>query len=862
MTGSAPESIGPYEILGELGRGGMGFVYLARRADIGRTVALKVIRPGADADPESVVRFQREARAAAGLAGTPGIVGVLDAGEADGRLYIAMDYIAGGSLEQLVDEGDLEARRFAEIVAGAAEAVHFAHTRGILHRDLKPANILVDEHGRPWVTDFGLAAAREPDAESARLTKSGVVLGTPAYMPPEQARGDGVDVRADVYALGATLYECLIGAPPFGGDSLYTVLEQVLRREPTPPRRRDPRIPRDLETITMKCLEKDRAARYASAAALADDLRRWRDGQSIAARPATPMEQWRKRIRRNPAPWLVGAVLGGLLLLLAAGLGVRSWNAAALRHADASRLHFEAESAEQSGDWRAAARLWTSRAELRGDAAGAGDRARAEAAGRAADRAERRMVAQALLDRGAAAREAFDVRARELAALPAVGRTSAQTERETGAAVESGPAGPADRHADRRAQLRESGEAAFSQAWGFFLAARESVGVEDDAHADAGGRLAALAWARLGAAEAAGDAAQVARFAADVERFGGAAYQERLAGEGSLVLDSSPSGAPVELYQLVDDGSGLSVEQRFQAARPLVTPLDVALPMGSYLVVVRAPGRTPLRYPVRIDRGERELTPAPVPLLTAAQIGAGYVYVPPGESVLGRDGDNVSRWRSHTRRLPGFCIGTCEVTMAEYRDFLKAVAERHDDGEATRLCPRRLVDGGYYWEVRGGEVVQGTRFQDDWPVFAVSWHDATRYCVWRSAVEGREVRLPTEAEWERAARGADGRLFPWGGGFDWKRLVGGHSPAHNGRPNPQPVGLAEHDVSVFGVRDLAGGETEWCRDVIAGGLRAARGGSWGYVDEADFRVTTGGPILAEKLSPNGGFRVRAEPRQP
>ncbi|MHC5021690.1 MAG: serine/threonine-protein kinase, partial [Planctomycetota bacterium] len=200
------ERLGPYTILGELGRGGMGLVYRARRDDLNREYALKVILPGQDAAPEIVERFRREARAAARLGEHEGIVAVHDIGEEAGRVYFAMDLVEGQALDRVLDDAAITPHEAAGYVEQAARALHFAHANDVLHRDVKPANLLVGEDGRVHITDFGLAATQDAGGEAARLTRSGVILGTAAYMPPEQAQGHTLDARADVYALGATLY--------------------------------------------------------------------------------------------------------------------------------------------------------------------------------------------------------------------------------------------------------------------------------------------------------------------------------------------------------------------------------------------------------------------------------------------------------------------------------------------------------------------------------------------------------------------------------------------------------------------------------------------------------------------------------
>ncbi|MBL4844528.1 MAG: serine/threonine protein kinase, partial [Planctomycetes bacterium] len=260
--------IGPYEIRTELARGGIGAVYRAYDPELEREVALKVLLSGVRAGDQELLRFRREAKAAARLL-HPGIVAVHDVGEDQGLSYMVMDLIEGESLrDKIKREKTLPSRVAAGIGRDLALAVSHAHGHGILHRDLKPANVLLaGEEGRPLITDFGLAKDQRIEEH---LTRTGAVLGTPAYMPPEQARGllDELDARVDVYALGATLYHALAGRPPFDGRTALQVLQQVLREEPPPLSGVD----RDLKTICLRCLEKDKDARYASAQALADDL--------------------------------------------------------------------------------------------------------------------------------------------------------------------------------------------------------------------------------------------------------------------------------------------------------------------------------------------------------------------------------------------------------------------------------------------------------------------------------------------------------------------------------------------------------------------------------------------------------------
>ena len=293
----------------------MGVVYKARQISLNRVVALKMIRAGVLADSAELQRFQNEAEAVA-LLDHPGIVPVHEVGEYNGQRYFSMKLITGHSLAERIESFQADLRSGASLLAEIAEAVHHAHMRGILHRDLKPANILIDGEGHPHVTDFGLAKRIHDDIE---MTASGAILGTPAYMSPEQAVGrrGTVTTATDVYGLGSILYALLTGKGPFGGDSLADTLQAVKERPPESPRAVNRSVPRNLETICLKCLAKDPRRRYASAQALADDLRCWLDSRPISARRVSPVERTWLWCKRQPvvaglAAAVALAVIGGL----------------------------------------------------------------------------------------------------------------------------------------------------------------------------------------------------------------------------------------------------------------------------------------------------------------------------------------------------------------------------------------------------------------------------------------------------------------------------------------------------------------------------------------------------------------------
>jgi WD40 repeat protein/serine/threonine protein kinase len=354
-TEAKPESpldFGDYELLSEIGRGGQGVVYRARQKRLNREVALKCIPVGKFTSPERLKRFRFEARAAARL-DCPGIVPVFEVGERDGFCFYSMKLMEGGRLDQAVGSRPMPPRQAAELLVSICRSVHYAHQRGILHRDLKPANILLDAQGHPHLTDFGVARLVEQDST---LTRTVAILGTPSYMAPEQALGGGVradslakheavarDVplqcdahtgaaterpakdkpeittAADVYGLGAILYHLLTAAPPFAAGTTFETVRLVLETDPRSPSSLNPAVDHDMETICLRCLEKDPRRRYGSAEALAEDLERWLRREPILARPVGQAERVWRWCRRKPALATLSAAVA--LLLCALGIG-------------------------------------------------------------------------------------------------------------------------------------------------------------------------------------------------------------------------------------------------------------------------------------------------------------------------------------------------------------------------------------------------------------------------------------------------------------------------------------------------------------------------------------------------------------
>lgn len=340
------QPISGYEILTELGRGAMGVVYKARDVRLNRLVALKMILSGTQAGSTERVRFQIEAEAVARLS-HPNIVQLYKIDEYNGQPYFALEFCEGGTLSGKLEDGAFSPRQAAEVVEQLARGMEAAHRAGVIHRDLKPANVLLTGDGTPKITDFGLARKIDTSDDS-RATQAGAIMGTPSYMPPEQAAGLPAGPTADIYSLGAILYDLLTGSPPFKGKTVLETLVQVKTQEPPPPSRlMNTPLPRDLETICLKCLHKDPVRRYPSAGELADDLRAYLTGRPISARPTPLVERAWMWSRRNPAAagLTAMAVALGLVVLIGAPLVARNESIRATREAglrDRAELNFRA----------------------------------------------------------------------------------------------------------------------------------------------------------------------------------------------------------------------------------------------------------------------------------------------------------------------------------------------------------------------------------------------------------------------------------------------------------------------------------------------------------------------------------------
>jgi serine/threonine protein kinase/formylglycine-generating enzyme required for sulfatase activity len=776
---SAPADLpGRYQDLGCIAGGAFGEVRRVRDTILDRVLVMKVLRAPYSRSSRMRARFLAEAKVTANLQ-HPGIVTIHDRGElADGRLWYTMKEVRGRTLAEVIaevhaassPEGFREApsgwtfRRLVDAFARISQAMAFAHSRGVVHRDLKPDNLMVGEFGEVLVMDWGLArhfddprtseAFSEPpssDAAAPQLTRHGEILGTPAYMPPEQALGlhQLHGPESDVYALGAILYQLLSGRPPYSGVTSIGIVRQVLGGPPTPlavavAASGGPPIPWELEAVCERAMRREIVERYPDAEALAREVVAWLDGAR----------------RREQA------------------LGI-------LESARAQRPAI---------------------AVLRDSAA------------------ERRTAAQALLG--------------DLRPFDPIEKKR-----------------PGWQLEDEAARL-EVDAALLETAW--LQTVHGALSLDSDmpeAHA----MLAEHYKERLSAAEIAHHDVDAARFEALLRAHDRGAHAAFLRGEGAVTLVTDPPGAIVHIERYaLEDRRLVPVETRLLGRTPLLT---APLMRGSYLLRIRSEGRVEVRYPVLIERGGHwdgcapgDAEPMPIALPRERDLGPDDIYVPAGWCWTGGDPGAADSLPARKIWIDGFIARRFQVTNAEYLEFLNDLVAGGREPEALSACPRSqlgMADAGgdrlTFGRDHAGRFVPvedelGRPFQPDWPVVLIDWHGAMAYARWLAERTGRPWRLPNELEIEKAARGVDGRHFPWGDHPDatFACVIDSHE-SEPGRVNVTEYPL---DESPYGVRGMAGNARGWCMNVwrregpptVADRLRLEEPAA----DDPDFRSVKGG----------------------
>jgi serine/threonine-protein kinase len=780
-----------YEIVRELARGGVGCIHVARDRDLMRTLVMKTLIEGHKVSDYVLKKFVEEAQITGQLE-HPNIVPVHDFGYfSGGEVFFTMKLVKGRTLKDIIKRlrkpEDAEPdpfgnevftrTRLLQIFLQVCMAIGFAHSRRVVHRDIKPSNVMLGDFGETLVLDWGVAKVlgRKPDpselqgpnpltmdddqvstmrSQAHDETMMGVVTGTPAYMAPEQAAGkiDEVDARSDIYALGALLYEILCYVPPFRGKNFRQTLLAVITQPVIPPSERAPQneIPRALEEICLRCLQKRREDRYQSCREIVADLERYLAGVEDLDR--------RARLSREKVDEGRG-LLESFKVARAQAEGLR---------AEVAEIEWQVQGFEPVEVKRP---LWTRQAAL------------AEAEGEA--------------------------------------------HRLFGAAAQ-----------------------AFMAAIGF-----------DPQNDDGCNELARLYWIRLREAERQNDEANVIYYRGLVAAYNRGLFDEQLRGEGRIILRSDPPGAQVDAARFAEVDLQLTT---LMDERLPPTPLNNdPLAQGSWLLTLTMPGYRDVRCPVQIDRGE--VTDVAVRFFREEEIGDHYLYVPAGAFTMG--GDEACATARHRRVVPvgDLFVARYPVTCAEYLAFLNDLCFSAPD-EALLRSPRLKAREGFLWSIGAdGRFAlpavdgEGFRWEPYWPVFGISYDDAVAYCAWHTGRVGVAVRLPREEEWEKAARGPDGRLFPWGSRFDATFCK--MAASRPGRPAPESVGSFPADCSPYGVFDLAGLVSEYCDSPFGAdpALRVVRGGHYATPNEMACRVTHRAPVPTDEPSLTCGFRLVRDP---
>ncbi|RJO66418.1 MAG: hypothetical protein C4523_12480 [Myxococcales bacterium] len=722
----------------ELGRGGMGRVLLADDLGVGRQVALKVLTGGLSASEEGVRKLVHEAQITGQLE-HPNIVPIYQMGRMeDGQLYFTMKRVQGRTLKDVIQKlarddpettREFTPLRLLTLFMQVCLAVEFAHSRGVIHRDLKPDNIMLGRYGEALVVDWGLAMLVPGMAEPACELKlryetpriDGYVLGTPAYMPPEQAQGyiRQLDRRADVYALGSVLYELLTLTPPVQARGVADALRAAIAGDFEPPSARAPEraIAPELDDICLRALATRKEERYPSARALHGDVEAYFEGTLASER------------RRREA---------------------------AERLTEGERLKGGYDETRRRRD-RAAAELSALRATLTGAA-----------------NLETRRALWTLED-------GVDAAERDVA------------------------------HA-------------FSQALNRLLMA-ETL---EPQNREARRALGELYWDRYLDAEAKRDQPAMITWTDLLARVNDGAFDARLRGEGTLAIQTDPPGASAALY-VYRERNRLLVPEFVRELGP--TPIaDLVLPRGGYRLLIRNKGYADLFAPVSVERMKESRVA--VRLVTSEALGEGFCYIASGAAPIGGETDTLGSLDAAIADPPAFALARFPVTVGEYLEFLNDRGW-HDAEKAKIHASRVYGTGEIYLRLLPDDSfaiplkdAEGDEWLMDWPILGVSHEDALAYIAWRSARDGARYRLPTDEEWEKAARGADRRRYPWGDNFDPSFC--NMRDTHAGRPRLLPVGVCAADESPYGVRDMAGNMRDWTQsraDRVTGNL-SIRGGAW------------------------------------
>ena len=772
----APQSGERFEFVREFARGGVGSISLVRDQELRRTIVMKTLIDGHDATEYVRNKFVEEAQITAQLE-HPNIVPVHEFGHfKNGEMFFTMKLVQGRTLKEVLRalrtedasmQEEFSRTRLIGMFISMCQAIAFAHSRNVIHRDIKPANIMIGDFGEVLLLDWGVAKVLGTADEEALLeqavqterstagdaTMMGLITGTPSYMPPEQAAGriDRLDGRADVYALGAVLYEILTLRRPFHEKTQKETLKAVITQELRAPSSAAPNknIPAALEEICVKALAKRPRDRYQSVAEMLTALNTYLSG----------VEDRDRRERQSDER------LEASLEFIAQYHKAR---AETLQGRD-ELLDLEWDTPPYA-DKQAKAELWASQSRLK----------------------------------------------------------------------------------QLEAELSQTFEVAVKTLV-------EAIGFNPN-NDEACNELARLYWSALTQAEQDGDKEGARRFRALVSTYDRGLFAEQLTGVSRLNIRTTPTTTTIEAGRIDEDGHVWRIQRAMSVG---TTPLG-AYPIeeGAWQFKLCAPGYRDVVMPILVQRAE--VIDITCRLFTDDEIGAHYLHVPAGRFIAGGDPTSAAAMLRRIENLDDFFIARYPVTCAEYLAFLRDL-DRSAPKEALQRVPRTRPDGGQLWGRADGRLVwpqvdrHGYRWAAHWPVFGISFDDAERYVEWYRERTGVAVRLPTELEWEKAARGVDGRWYPWGDTFDETFCKMARSTP--GSPMPTRVGSFGTDRSPYGVFDMAGLVREYCNSTFDAdeSLRVVRGGSYLSQGGPACRTTHRQAVLRDVPTLDHGFRLVRDP---
>ncbi|MCX8043545.1 MAG: bifunctional serine/threonine-protein kinase/formylglycine-generating enzyme family protein [Desulfobacterota bacterium] len=889
----------------ELGRGGMGAVFSTVDQDVRRKVAMKVMLPTAARSPAHIKRFLEEAQITGQLE-HPNIVPVHEIGiDEESKIYFTMKLVRGENLESIVEKiasGDTAyAQKYSlgvllQIFMKVCDAIAYAHSKGVLHRDLKPENIMVGDFGEVLVMDWGLAKVlgrediytadartAESDAASALHTIEGQVMGTPSYMSPEQAQGkiSELDERSDIFSLGGILYKILTHHAPYKGKHAREALEKARKRLLQPPDLRAPQnaIPPELTAICMKAMAREKHERYATAEELKNDIQRYLDGRSVSAKRDNLLVMAKKWVLRNKvaAMGIAGAVCALIIGICGAVIYEHQRTLQTIEQLLARGDQFQA-----AGDYEQAEETYFSVLGL--DVTNARARqAIAQVSGKALAMKNRRQAQEKLKDVDALTAQAAAVGEEIKRLISEVSQYKMRIKGHEDFSIKK-PLWDAE-----RALLAKQNEHLSIE--GRIISKYTEILSLDSENPQARAALAKIYYEKFRDAEQANSTGDMAYYRELVFAFDDGTYRALLEKEGILILTTVPPAEHYVLFRYVEgpdrrlvpapfspeayrtkgsaapdagidpsfkiENTGFVPVSTLLSAREFNTLTradEVLLPKGSYLIIARRQGYVDARIPFTIRNGEKtELRE--IRLLTPAEIPPGFVYIPAGTAILGGDERAPYAAPRTVKNISGFLISRHEVTVKEYLAFINDL-EARIPGSSEPYLPRRSVASDFYWQKIG--TAYQPSFPLDWPVLGISWDDASAYCKWlKSSTGGRwDFRLPTDEEWEKAARGVDGRLFPWGNVFDFRFCCMVDS-RQGLREGPDPVGSFALDESAYGVQDMAGNVSEWVQTFFdeTKNIRISRGAAWSYGDEHFARCAGRNGASPSMVAPFRGFRI-------